>query len=308
MPVRSSTLIVWNPSAGSTAAGAEVRRTLEAKPDCSVVETASRDAALHTVAVACDDGCRRVIAAGGDGTANVVLQALADHPRTDVEMAVLPLGTGNDLARTLGMPLEPELAAEAVFGRDLLQADVFRCSWSGGQRVIANMCTAGNTGVYLQKLTPEIKQRWGPFCYLRGVVDVLTDMQTFDVELQWPDGVSETMTVLNLFAANGRTTGAGMPISPSAQLDDGLIDVVIVQDGEPGEIASLTANYLLADFLQHPLVVHRQVRSLKLRPAQSLPTTIDGDNVTESPREIAADSRKLPLVYVPAANPANATN
>lgn len=294
------TLVIWNPSARQTTDSHAVRHWLESRRDCRVQETHSRADALHAIGKNLTSGVSRVIAAGGDGTANVALQGIVNAGRDDVDLAVVPLGTGNDLARTLGMPLDPVEALELIFHQSAtLRMDVIEARWDAGRRVVANMSTAGNTGLYMERLTDELKQRWGPFCYLRGVVDVIRDLQVFDVEFAFDDDPPLRLPLLNLFIAGGRTTGAGLPVAPAARLDDGLMDVVVIRDGAPGEIASLTASYLLGDFLKHDLVLHRPVRRLVARPAESMPVSIDGDPVTHAGVEYVVTTRRVPVVVAP---------
>lgn len=289
-------LVIWNGKAGASASALEIRQQLAESGGCLIAETERPEEVGERIQEAIEKGCPRIIAAGGDGTVNLVLQAVAAANDPLVEMAILPLGTGNDLARTLGMSLTPEEAVLQVLGGEVFEADVLRCTWDGGSRIVANMCTAGNTGVYLTQLTPEMKQRWGPYCYIRGVIDVLRDLQAFDVRVEWPDEPVQSLSILNIFAANGRTTGGGMEIAPDAQLDDGLIDVVLIADGAVGEIASLTANYLLSDFRKHPLVTYRQVSKFRLEAEVPLPVTIDGDVVTDGPIRLEVEAQKVRLV------------
>lgn len=295
------TVVMWNTQAGSSAGASAARELLNKHPECLLIEADSAAAAQEQVRSAIHAGSRRVVAAGGDGSVNLALQAIADTGKPDIELAVLPLGTGNDLARTLGMSLSIDADVDIVLNAAASLADLMRCTWNGGQRVIANMCTAGNTGLYLQRLDADMKQRWGPYCYLRGVIDVLKDLQVFEARFEWPDQPAENIRFLNLFAAQGRTTGAGVTVAPHAELDDGLIDVIIVKDGDAVDLASLTANFVLANFLEHPLVVYRQVRKLSVTATGPLPITIDGDVATEGPFTIDFAPQRIQLVRPAAA-------
>lgn len=273
-------LVVWNPGAGSTDSSDELRQALIDDPRVEFLETASRETALHEIARAIDqDGVRRVIAAGGDGTVNTVLHAV--RQARDVTAGILPLGTGNDFARNLGIPLELPAALEIALGERVRPIDLMQARWEGGERLVVNMSTAGNTGLFMSQLTPDMKRRWGPFCYIRGVIDVIADMHVFDVEIACDGEPPRRFETLNLFIANGRSTGAGMTIAPTAELDDGLLDVVLVQDGTAVDIAELTAEYLLTDFLDNPLIVHSRARRIDVRSQPLMKFSMDGDLVTE---------------------------
>ncbi|MEZ6067330.1 MAG: diacylglycerol kinase family protein [Planctomycetaceae bacterium] len=294
--------MIWNPSAGQTAGGAEVRAQLEQRPGCRVLETQSRDEAVRVIRQGVESGCRRVVAAGGDGSVNLVVETLAELKSPDVSMAVLPMGTGNDLARSLGMPLDVTRSIQPAFGPADGYLDVFRCTSGSKSRVITNMCTSGNTGQYLKQLTPETKQLWGPFSYLRGVLDVVADMRVFEVEVRLDDGPAETYEVLNLFLANGRMTGGGMTVADNARFDDGRLELVMILDGTAGEIMSLTADYVFSDFLQNPLVINRSVRTVSVRATGPYPITVYGDVFTEEPFTVTPDDFRIPVV-APALRP-----
>lgn len=289
------TLVIWNPSASGCKKTANLRDELAARDGVRLVESNSPAAARSAIrdGIAC--GCRRVVAAGGDGTVNVALEALANANNPNVSFAVLPLGTGNDLARTLGMPLEPEQAVETVLVGETSRLDLVTFECEEGQHVVANMCTGGNTGRYLEALTSEVKERWGPYSYLRGVVNVIGNLETFDVRLTLDDE-REELSILNLFVANGRTSGGGLSVAPDSRFDDGLVDVVAILDGSPTDIMALAKDYMLADFLKHPLVLHRQVSHVRVESRDPMPVTVDGDIVTEGPFEVRVDARRIPVV------------
>jgi diacylglycerol kinase (ATP) len=273
-------LVIWNPSAGSTESSEALKQALIEDPRVELLETDSREAAFDEIERAiAQDGVRRIIAAGGDGTVNTVLQAVKDAP--GVSAGILPLGTGNDFARNLGIPLDLPEALEIALGNRVHPIDLMHARWEDGERLVVNMCTAGNTGLFMEQLTPEMKRRWGPFCYLRGVVDVIVDMHVFDVEITFDDDPPRRFETLNLFIANGSSTGAGMTVAPTAELDDGLLDVVLVQDGTAAEVAELTAEYILTDFLENPLIVHRRARRVEVRAEPPMKFSMDGDLVTE---------------------------
>lgn len=289
------TLVVWNPGASGCKKTAALREDLASRDGVRLVESNSPAAARSAIRDGISCGCRRVVAAGGDGTVNVALEALANADSPNVSFAVLPLGTGNDLARTLGMPLDAELAVDTVLFGETSRLDLVTLECESGSHVVANMCTGGNTGRYLEALTPEVKERWGPYSYLRGVVDVIGNLETFDVRLTLDDD-SEELSILNLFIANGRTSGGGLVVAPDSRFDDGLVDVVAVLDGSPTDIMALARDYVLADFLQHPLVLHRQVSHVRVEPHSPMPVTVDGDVVTEGPFEVRVDPRRIPVV------------
>ncbi|MBL8849144.1 MAG: diacylglycerol kinase family lipid kinase [Planctomycetaceae bacterium] len=280
-------VVIWNSGAGSTESSEHVREQIIRHPEIALVASDSREAAQQAVRGAVASNVPRIIAAGGDGTVSAVVDALADCDTVTTDMAVLPLGTGNDLSRTLGMSLQPEEALQACLAGASTPMDVIRATSGSNSRNVANMATAGNSGRYAQVLTDEQKKAWGPFCYLRGVLDVLQDLQVFEIECRVDDGPAEQFRALNLFVANGRTSGGGVEVAPRAELADGMFDLVLIRDGSPLELATLTADYLLTSFLENDLVVWRQCRSLEVVAREPLPFSADGDILGNAPANFA---------------------
>jgi diacylglycerol kinase (ATP) len=273
--------VIWNPAAGSTGRAENVRRTLNSQRGVELMETGSPEEAAAGVEAACRAGVPRVIAAGGDGTVNTVVTALAafrrDHGRAST-LAVLPLGTGNDLARSLGMPLNPTEAMKLCLTGPARPIDVLELDRGDGDvRLAANMVTAGNTGKYIQVLTDELKQRWGALCYVRGAVDILEELEVFRVELTIDDERPITVNALNLFFANGKTSGGGMTVCADACLNDGQLDLLVIRDGTGLDLATLTVDYLVSDLRDSELVLHRRCRRVSISGPSLIPLSTDGD-------------------------------
>jgi len=296
--------VLWNPHAGSAESNAAVRERLLESPAVTLIETSSRDDAMRKARLAAERGASRVVAAGGDGTVNAVVMGLL-QAGTDAALAVLPLGTGNDLARSLGMPLDPLEAADACLSGPIHRIDIVQ---SEGRRedstfpllAYANMATGGNTGKYLEVMTDEMKQFWGPMCYLRGVIDIVKELDVYDIEIQADDAPPQKHRALNVFVANGRTSGGGMTVAPQSRLDDGLLDYVVVLDSSPLELASLTADYLFFDrFLENDLIVHGRARRLSIVSEPPLPFTADGDSLPETPVAFEVLPGRLSVVTGP---------
>jgi diacylglycerol kinase (ATP) len=288
----AKSVVLWNPSAGSAEQARDVRQHLERLPHLSILEPHGREASIEATIRAADEGAELIIAAGGDGTVNSVVAGIVAS-QADPVLGVLPVGTGNDLARALEMPLEPLEAIESLLWGTISSLDVVRATSSGGAHVYVNMLTAGNTGRYLHHMTGEIKSRWGPLCYLRGVIDVLRDLQVYRVQVACDDGPAEEFDVLNIFVANGRYSGGGLAVSPRAELNDGKLDVVIVQDGDAIDIASLTTEYVIADYLEHDLVEFRRAARVEITADPPMPATADGDEIGTTPLSIGIEPRRL---------------
>ena len=289
----SPVTVLWNPSSGSTDRADAVMDELRRWPEAVIERPGSREAARELIA-SLKEHQGLLVAAGGDGTVSSVVDSVL-RVGFQGTLGILPLGTGNDLSRSLAIPFQPELALDVLRHGQDHEVDVLEIRIGDEQIWCANMVTGGNTGRYMDVMTPELKSRWGPFCYLRGVVDVLQHMENFEIEIIDEDGgqTTERFSALNVFCANGRMSGGGLTVSPEAWLDDGEMDLIIVQEGDPGEIAGLTAEYLLSNYLEHDLVHYRRVRRIRISADPPMPFTADGDRIGESPLEVRIHPKKL---------------
>lgn len=298
--------ILWNPKAGPQERNAAALEQIKAEHGeqvrVHVTESEAHSAELAKRLV--EGGARRIAAAGGDGVINVVADAVLRTERRDVTFAVLPSGTGNDYARSLGLPLSPVEALPAAIDSPPALLDVFELKGTPAiSRFGVNMLAGGNTGEYTRQLTDEMKQQWGAFCFLRGAIEVLQNLEVFPIEVQFDDEPPQQLQALNLFVANGRCAGAGLPVARNAVLDDGWLDAVVVLDGTAVQLADLALTYVVGDPREHELILARRVRRLSVRAEKEIAWAVDGQEF--SARELTATIHptRLPVI-LGSANPA----
>jgi diacylglycerol kinase (ATP) len=222
--------VIFNPTAGSGVPRTRLEALLRHHlPAAELVATESVGAARRLARDAVAAGVRRVVAAGGDGLCNEVLNGIALPPE-DVAVGLLPLGTGNDLARTLGIPRQTESAAAVLAAGSTRTIDLVRATRdgeAGSAHYFANVALAG-FGADLH-LTSSHKRRWRSLAYLRAAVGTLPTLRARSFELQ-PEGEATGIvrSAYLVAVANGCFMGGGIPIAPDAELDDGWLDVVVV--------------------------------------------------------------------------------
>lgn len=276
---RETAHILWNTDAGSASMQEELATRLSNEPGARVIHTASLDEAIAATREAVVHRIPRIIAAGGDGTVNAVASTILDAGVKDSALGVLPLGTGNDLARSLGMSLNPLDALVEVLDGEIVPIDVLSGTQGSERRWIFNMATAGNTGRFVESVTEEIKQRWGVLSYIRTGVQAVRDLTVYDIEFDADDGVPQRVRALNVFLANGRSSGGGVQVAPTAKLDDGVFDYVIVLEGSAGELTSLVADYAFDRLLENNLILAGKASRLRMSAAPALRFSMDGDVV-----------------------------
>ena len=181
------------------------------------------------------DGAARIVVAGGDGTVSEVASGLLQAGLGDaVDLALLPLGTGADLPRGVGVPqgLGPALQAIARGRRRRIDAGRIHYLAADGRPCTAcfvNVASFGLGGLVAERVNRGSKRLGGRLAFLLGTLRALMRFTPEPVRISL-DGEAIFQGPLTLgAAANGTTFGGGMLVAPGAQPDDGLLDVVIVR-------------------------------------------------------------------------------
>ena len=216
-------LVITNAAAGGSArveAALEVLRA--ADDDVEVVATGTPDECSAAVA---ELGERRVVVCGGDGSVHTVVAALHRAGALDRPVGLIPLGTGNDLARAIGLPLDPAEAARVVLdGRprrlDLLVDD------TGG--VVVNAVHLG-VGAEAARQAASLKPRLGRLAYLVGGVSAGLAAPGWTLTVRVDGAPLTSGRVLQVGIGLGRSVGGGSPLTPHSVLDDQQADVVVSQ-------------------------------------------------------------------------------
>lgn len=182
----------------------------------------------ETLREAMEAGAQRILVGGGDGTLSLAASVLAG---TDTVLGVIPLGTGNDFARSLGLPLDVDGAARVVREGVVHAVDV---GLANG-RVFLNAASVGLSVAIARRLTPRLKRWAGGLAYAVAAAREALGFTPLTVRLS-VDGERHTLDVLELVVGNGRFHGAGNVIAPAASLEDGRLHAyAILAHGAPRE-------------------------------------------------------------------------
>ena len=220
---------------------------------------------------------RRILVAGGDGTLNRVINAV---PQTsDVEIALLPLGTGNDFSRSLGLAeLTPDEVGSAALDGPARACDVIDCSLDGDvpYRFI-NVANGGFGGRIATFVNSEAKNTVGPAAYWLASAGALRDLESHTVALQVDGGTRQVVELIGLVVANGRYVGGGFEIAPDASIDDGSLDVVLIPNLSSLEVLSAGVRYVIDGDAESTPATVLQARALEIESSPPMPFSIDGE-------------------------------
>jgi diacylglycerol kinase (ATP) len=289
--------VLFNPNAGSAGQLDALRELLLARPGITLLEPGSGDELVTMTAEAARGGFDLIAVAGGDGSVHGVVNGLmeVDHRPP---LAVLPLGTGNDLCRTLAIPLDPAGAVAALDRRKVKRIDVVRVEGAGSPYAV-NAITGGFSGQVAKDVTKDLKAAWGPLAYLRGAAGPIIERAGYTLTVRFDGREPETFHALNLVVANGRTAAGGVLVAPRADPEDGKLDVLIVRHGDFADLSVVTARLMAGDYHVDETVVHRTARRVEVESDPPLPVSVDGE-LTEGRRFVfACVNRALPVVVGP---------
>lgn len=195
----------------------EVKRTLEQLGLNLIEESTEQPQQLYDVIKRYQHEVDLVIVGGGDGTLNAAVDALVE---TQLTLGILPLGTANDLARTLGIPNSLPDACKIIANGKVRRIDL----GSVNGKHFFNVASCGLSVKITQRLTKKAKRRWGIFAYLITALQVIWESRPFSAEIRMNDQSIRVKTV-QIAVGNGRYYGGGMAVVPDATIDDQRLDL-----------------------------------------------------------------------------------
>ena len=276
------TCVIINPKAGSAPQMEVLEGALGRQQTITCLQTTEAGDARQLAAKAAEDGFDRVVAAGGDGTISEVMGGIMERGGGAI-LGIIPLGTGNDLARTLALPEDPRDALAFALANHLVALDLIKVS-TGGRTVYGiNAAAGGFTGQVNEIMTPEMKATWGPLAYLFGALSTLPNLRDYQTRLSLDGEPARDVDAINIIVANGRSIGGGKRVAPLADPTDGLLDVVIVKQAAPLELAGLAARFVAGEHLGSPHVIYRRVRRVHVASDPGMWFNVDGDLLAKEP-------------------------
>jgi diacylglycerol kinase (ATP) len=210
-------------------------------------------------------------------------------------VGLVPLGTGNDFARTLGLPASIEDNIDVLRAGKTKRMDIVRVK-SKRLRYFVNVSAGGFSGIVNEKMTRQIKRTWGPLAYIRGAAAALPNMHAYKTEIVLDDDERLSADLYNVLVANGRFVAGGVPIAPTADPADGKLEVVLIPKLGPAEMALLAAEILLGKHLSSHATIFRQARKIAVRSRPGMCFNVDGELVGNAPAVFQIMPRALNFI------------
>ena len=269
--------VIVNPAAGTANDREplhEVQRLLgQAGHDVQVRETQAGGDAERFAHESAAQGVEMVVAAGGDGTLNEVVNGVASVGTglSTCAIGLLPAGTGNDFARSLGID-DPQQAVAALVAGRTRAIDMV----SLGTRVFLNASAGGFTAETSANVTSDLKQAVGRLAYLIGGARAVLEYEPIAARVEADGRVIETD--LQLFAVcNGSYIGGGHQIAPTACPDDGLMEVCLVRATSTLDFLALLPRLSSGAHVDDEDVAYFRTREVSFTFARSIKINTDGE-------------------------------
>jgi YegS/Rv2252/BmrU family lipid kinase len=269
--------------------------------------------ALARQAVA--DGCQLIVAVGGEGTLNEVVNGLVSPEGTvppGVVLGIIPSGTGTDFVRTLGIPRDCLQACQCLLRAETIAVDLGEVEYAplgpsagSGQRLTSshppdqtgllhryfiNVAGLGFDGEVIERVNRNSKALGGTIPYLTSLFITLVSYQNKHIELtmdgqtlRLAQGDTALRRLNSVIVSNGRYFGGGMFIAPHADLQDGLFDVIILGDLNKLEFAQNVPKVYNGTHLTHPKVSEYRAREVRVVSQERMLIQADGELVGMAP-------------------------
>lgn len=219
------------------------------------------------------DGVDRLVVGGGDGTINEAVNGLfVAGAAPDIDLGFLPLGTANDFARGCGVPLAPHDALGLAVEGTTSSIDVGKANDS----YFLNVASGGFGAEVTATTPPNLKRAMGGGAYVVMGVITARGLEPYQGRLVGPEGEEEGAVII-MAVGNGRQAGGGVPVTPRAMLDDGLLDAMFVRDFSGSELGRVLGELQDLENPANQYVYYRQLAQFEIHGEGELPFNLDGE-------------------------------
>lgn len=240
-----------------------------------VVFTAGDGDAERAAVQAVADGCSTLFVAGGDGTLNETVNGVASAGALDrMCFGIVPLGTGNDFAAALDIPLDENEALQVLLRGREIRTDLGKVNG----RLFLNTSGGGYIAEVSVNVTPQLKTLAGRLAYLIGGAQALFEYEPVRATVRaQPGDVRLGLGVYAFAVCNSRLIGGGRLIAPDAIIDDGLLDVCLIEAMSAVEFVALATKVADGEHVNDPRVRYLQVESITLEFEREIHFNTDGE-------------------------------
>ncbi|WP_373852506.1 diacylglycerol kinase [Listeria fleischmannii] len=279
-------VLIYNPAAGKNKFRKWMRvieeKLVAADFNVTLVSSTSEPKSVLKLAkAAADSGVQTIVAAGGDGTVNEVVNGIMRSDKRPV-LGILPMGTTNDYARALGVNKNPLDALNNIINRETVEIDIGKAN---RDEFFINNVAAGKITEITYAVSETKKNRYGRLAYLLDGLKMLPKLRSTNVEITF-DSEQFSGPILLCFVNNSNTVGGLESLCPPAEINDGYFDLLILKKVSKAKLFSLFLLLKRGTHLESPYVIYRQVKNVKLESNDDLNVSYDGVYGGPAPYEL----------------------
>jgi diacylglycerol kinase (ATP) len=267
--------IIYNPTSGREAfkeSLAEVLERLEVGGYItSTHATTCAGDATQAAAKACDLGFDLIVAAGGDGTVNEVVNGMAAYDERPA-LGIIPMGTVNDFAKALHIPPTIDEAVEMIVSGQSARIDIGRMN----SKYFINIAGGGKITEVSYEAPSKLKSIIGPLAYYVKGIEMLPKIRSTNVKIEYDDNVFEGKVMLFMLGLTN-SIGGFEKLVPDARLNDGKFTLIIVEEASLAEIGHIMTLATRGEHLKHPKVHFFKAEEVDISSFEEVHLNLDGE-------------------------------
>jgi diacylglycerol kinase (ATP) len=267
--------LIYNPSSGREEMKKKLPDILQRLErgglETSTHATIGEGDATVAAAEAVERGFDVIIAAGGDGTLNEVINGMAEKKHRPL-LGIMPLGTTNDFARALSIPKKWDAACDIITGQYSRPIDVGKVN----QRYFINIAGGGSMTELTYEVPSKMKTMIGQLAYYMKGLEKLPRLKPIELYIKSPE-MDLHENVMLFLIANSNSVGGFEKLAPDASLNDGLFDVFILKKCNLGEFIRVVTAALRGEHINDPNVIYYQTNSIQVTSPDYVQVNLDGE-------------------------------
>ncbi|WP_249871771.1 diacylglycerol kinase [Oceanobacillus saliphilus] len=267
--------IIYNPTSGREAIKRALPSVLErfevAGYETSAHATTSEGDAINAAKFAVERGYDLVVAAGGDGTINEVINGLAGYEKRP-RLGIIPAGTTNDFARALHIPRDIKKAVDIILSGKSMLLDIGKVN----EHYFMNIAGGGKLTELTYDVPSKLKTVLGQLAYYIKGIEMLPSLKPSKVKIEYDGQVMEEDIMLFL-VSNTNSVGGFEKLAPNAKMNDGLFDLLILRKTNLAEFIQIATLALRGEHLKSKNIIYTQARNIKVNTDETMQLNIDGE-------------------------------
>jgi len=230
-----------------------------------------------------------IIAAGGDGTINEVINGMANSKAT---LVIIPFGSTNVLACELGIPDNPKEAAELITKGKKIKMDLGYAKTSDGSRFFSMMLGVGPFAQVIKDMTPNFKKKWGRFAYPFGIIKLLFRYKWHEIHVKHKVDSTGYFVIM----ANIKYYAGEYEIADKANIRDGFLDLVVINRKNPWDIIVLVFSFTIGKLNMYLRKEYYQIKEAEIYSNHKMQIQVDGEVLGLAPVKVKIIPKALNVI------------